>query len=225
MFRFSLLIAVSLIVGLSAKPYKPWNKFTDETFQDTVMSMDKDGKLSWVEVEPPEDLDETHYDVDPSMKIWKSMTGGEGPQHMEAEVDLDELYHPSMADLLQVQIQNMDVVPDEEAPPKFEQPEEDLAHPRFELVQEEPEQEWDEDKAREVVAKYLAPFMVDYQKGAEVQPLYSEPEEDMDDVYHRDLPELVLHQDEAEPAAALVDLPSQRKYSEPEEDLDGIYHK
>lgn len=164
--------------------------------------------MSWgIEVEPPEDLDKTHYDVDPSMKIWKSMTGdSEGSQHMKAEVDLDELYHPSVADLLKVQPKNMDDLPNEE-------------------VQEEEEPEWDEDKAREVLAKYMAPLMADYQRGAEVPALYSEPEEDMDDVYHKDHPELLPYQHDAAPAAALVDLPSQKKYSEPEEDQDDIYHQ
>ncbi|CAJ1067556.1 uncharacterized protein LOC109990733 [Xyrichtys novacula] len=222
MLRFSLIICVSLIVSINAKPYQPLNKF--EEFRDTVMSVDKDGKMSWgVEVEPPEDLDETHYDVDPSMKIWKSMVGGGGnQQYMEAEVDLDELYHPSVVDLLKVQIQNTDVLPAEDVPVQLVKAEEDTD----EVAPEEPEPDMDAiyHKAREELAVYLAPLMAKDQADVEMPALYLEPEEDLDDLYHQDILQPVPLQDDAQ-AAALVDLPFQGKYSEPEEDLDDFYHK
>ncbi|XP_020498577.1 uncharacterized protein si:ch211-217g15.3 [Labrus bergylta] len=230
MFRFSLIVGVSLIICVTAKPYKPWNQFTDETFQHSVMSVDKDGKMSWgVEVEPPENMDETDFDVDPNMKIWKSMTGGgEVKLHLKAEEDLDELYHPSMADLLRVQIQNVDALP-ADIPAhsmQVEEDKEDVQHPDFEVLPVEPEQDWDAVyyKAREELAGYLAPLTAEYKAGAEVPALYSEPEEDMDDLYHKDFLQPVPYQDDA-PAAALVDLPFQGKHSEPEEDLDDIYHR
>ncbi|KAM6997342.1 uncharacterized protein LKV04_006069 [Tautogolabrus adspersus] len=230
MFRFSLIVSVSLIICITAKPLKPWNKFTDEAFQHSVMSVNKDGKMSWgMEVEPPENMDETDYDVNPSMQIWKSMTGGgEVKQHLKAEEDLDELHHPSMADLLRVQMQNMETLP-ADIPAQFMQVEEDkddVHHPDFEVLPAEPEQDWDAvyNKAWEEVGGYLAPLLAKNQAGAELPALYSEPEEDMDDLYHKDFLQPVPYQDEA-PAAARVDLPFQGKHSEPEEDLDDIYHQ
>ncbi|XP_034537243.1 uncharacterized protein si:ch211-217g15.3 [Notolabrus celidotus] len=232
MLRFSLTIAVTLIISVTAKPHKPLNTFKDEAFQDTVMSIGKDGKMSWgVEVEPPEDLDETLYDVDPSMKIWKSMMGGrEDKHHMKAEVDLDELHHPSIAERIRAKLQSIAEHRKADSRAEFVEVEEDkdnVDHPDFEVVPEDPEQDWDAvyNTAQEKLSGYLAPLVAKYQTGAEVRPLYSEPEEDMDDLYHKDFLEPALHQDDAQPAEALVDLPSQRKHSEPEEDLDDIYHK
>ncbi|XP_070697131.1 uncharacterized protein [Pempheris klunzingeri] len=224
MFRFSLMVAVSLIVVITAKPYKPWSKHTGETFKDTVLSVDDKGKMSWgVEVEPPEDMDETDYDIDPRMMIWKNMAGGgrdKGPP--KAEEDLDELHHPSMADLLRVQIQNLDAHNQEP-----EEDKDDTDHPVFsQVAAEEPEQDWDEvyHKASEELAGYLAPLLAEYKTGAEVRVAHSEPERDEDDLYHKDLPEPIPYQDDPE-AAAPVYVPSQRKYSEPEEDLDDLYHR
>lgn len=228
MFRFSAIVAVSLIACITAKPFKPQNKFTDGAFQNVVMSLDKDGKMSWgMEVEPPEDLDKTDYDIDPDMKIWKSMTGGGKVQpQLKAEEDLDELYHPSMAELLKVQIQNADLLPAAGNPAEYVKAEEDedsADHPDFKVA---PEEDLDAvyHKAREELAKYLAPLMAEYRADAEVRPLYSEPEEDMDDVYHKDLLQLVPYKNDAV-AVALADVPSQRKHSKPEEDLDDIYHQ
>ncbi|XP_041645990.1 uncharacterized protein si:ch211-217g15.3 isoform X2 [Cheilinus undulatus] len=192
------------------------------------MSLDKDGKMSWgVEVEPPEDLDKTDYDIHSNMKIWKSMTGGGKVQlQLKAEKGLDVLYHPSMAKLLKVQIQNADHLPAAENQAEYEKAEKDedsASPPDFKVA---PEEDLDAvyHKAREELAEYLAPLMAEYQTDAEVRPLYSEPEEDMDDVYHKDLLQLVPYQNDAV-AVALADVPSQRKHSKPEEDLDDIYHQ
>ncbi|XP_071336866.1 uncharacterized protein [Trachinotus anak] len=258
MFRVSLIICVSLIFGITAKPYKPWNKFTDEAFQDTVMSIDDKGKMSWgMEVEPPEDMDETHYNIDPSMMIWKSMTGKElDKQPPKAEEDLDELHHPSMADLLKVQIQNLEVFSAadiqakraQEEPNMNQEPEEDrddIDHPVFSKVAEEPEQDKDEYKdGAEVRVAHSEPEKDEddiYHHDDQPSPVQTEwlrreargesevrvhlqPEEDMDDLYHRDLLLPIPHQADAA-AAAPVELPSQRKHSEPEEDLDDLYHQ
>ncbi|KAK9541623.1 hypothetical protein VZT92_001652 [Zoarces viviparus] len=237
MFRFSLIVCVYLIFGITAKPYKPWNKLKDEAFQDTVLSLDKNGKMSWgVEVEPPEDMDETHYDIDPRMMIWKSMSAsGEDKKPLKAEEDLDELYHPSMVDLLNVQIQNALHAADIRAEPWQEvaymknhrEPEEDkddIDHP--EVAPDEPEQDWDEvyHKAREELDVYLAPLVAGYKAGAEVYVAHSEPEEDEDELYHKDPPKLTPLQDDYEDVDPVY-LPSQRKHSEPEDDLDDLYHQ
>ncbi|XP_044070641.1 uncharacterized protein si:ch211-217g15.3 [Siniperca chuatsi] len=234
MFRFSLIVCVSLIFGITAKPYKPWSKFTDEAFKDTVMSIDDNGKMSWgVEVEPPEDMDETHYDIDPRMMIWKSMAGsGKDKQPLKAEEDLDELYHPSMADLLNVQIHNLDALPaadiqaepsQEDANSKYNQePEEDkddIDHSVFSKVaSEEPEQDWDKvyHKAREELDVYLAPLVAGYKAGAEVRVAHSEPEKDEDELYHR--------HDRHSPVQMEPLKREVRVHLQPEEDMDDLYH-
>ncbi|XP_031160050.1 uncharacterized protein si:ch211-217g15.3 [Sander lucioperca] len=239
MFRFSQIVCFSLIFGITAKPYKPWNKLTDEAFQDTVMSIDDKGKMSWgVEVEPPEDMDQTDYDIDPSMMIWKSMTG-QDKQPLKAEEDLDELYHPSMVDLLKVQIQNLDALPAadiqtepwrEDANAKNNQePVEDkdaIDHRDFSKVaSDEPEQDWDEvyHKAREELDGHLAPPVAKYKAGAEVRVAHSELEKDEDELYHHD------HQG---PPVQMESLSREvmgesevRVHLQPEEDMDDVYHK
>ncbi|XP_038593592.1 uncharacterized protein si:ch211-217g15.3 isoform X2 [Micropterus salmoides] len=240
MFRFSLIVCVSVIYGITAKPYKSWDEPADEAFQDTIMYKDDKGKISWgIEVEPPEDMDRTDYDIDPQMKIWKSMTGGgQDQQPLKAEEDLDELYHPSVAHLLKVQIQDLDAHPaaniqaeysHEEADIKYNQEPEDkddVDHPVFiKVASEEPEQDWDEvsRKAREELYGYLAPLVAGYKAGAEVRVAHSEPEEDMDDLYHKDVLKPIPYQVDTR-AAVPADLPFPRKHSEPEEDLDDLYH-
>ncbi|XP_074502564.1 uncharacterized protein LOC141774111 [Sebastes fasciatus] len=236
MFRFSLIVCVSLIFGITAKPYKPGNK--DEAFQDTVMSLDDKGKMSW-QVEPPEDMDGTDYDIDPSMQIWKSMnSGGPDKRPLKAEEDLDELYHPSMVDL-NVQIPNLDAVPaadiqaepwQEEANMKYNQePEEDrddIDHPGFsKVVSDEPEQDWDEvyHKPREELARYLVPMVAEYEAGAEISVAHSEPEEDEDELYHGD--------DQYSPVQMeplndeVMGASDVRVHLQPEEDMDDLYHK
>ncbi|XP_068579413.1 uncharacterized protein si:ch211-217g15.3 [Cebidichthys violaceus] len=241
MFRFSLIVCVYLIFGITAKPYKPWNKPKDEAFQDTVISLDNNGKMSWgVEVEPPEDMDETHYDIDPRMMIWKSMSAsGEEEKPLKAEEDLDELYYPSMVDLLNVQIQNLDALPAADIraepwqevaqmknPQEPEEDKDDIDHPGIsEVASDEPEQDWDEvyHKAREELDGYLAPLVTGYKAGAEVRVAHSEPEKDEDELYHRD--------DQASPVQ--MELLSRevmggsevRVHLQPEEDMDDLYHK
>ncbi|XP_054456369.1 uncharacterized protein si:ch211-217g15.3 [Anoplopoma fimbria] len=241
MFRFSLIVCVYLIFGISAKPYKSWNKHTDEAFQDTVVSLDDKGRMSWgVEVEPPEDMDETQYDIDPRMMIRKSMTaGGEDKKPLKAEEDMDELYHPSMVDLLNGQIQSLDALPaaDIRTEPwqeyanmkNHQQPEEDkddVDHPGFSMVDpDEPEQDWDEvyNKAREELDVYLAPLMSGYIAGAEVRVAHSEPEKDEDELYH--------HDDQGSPvqmellSREVMGESEVRVHLQPEEDMDDLYHK
>ncbi|XP_075932947.1 uncharacterized protein LOC142932776 [Anarhichas minor] len=222
--------------------------------------------MSWgVEVEPPEDMDETHYDINPRMMIWKSMSAsGEDKKPLKAEEDLDELYHPSMVDLLNVQIQNALHAADIRAEPwqevaymknhqEPEEDEDDIDHPSIsEVASDEPEQDWDEvyHKAREELDVYLAPLVAGYKAGDELyhrdnqaspvqmellsrevmggseERVHLQPEEDMDDLYHKDLPKLTSLQDDYDyEGVDPVYLPSQRKHSEPEDDLDDLYHQ
>nr|XP_040033740.1 uncharacterized protein si:ch211-217g15.3 [Gasterosteus aculeatus aculeatus] len=277
MFRF--LSFCVLILGISAKPYKPWNQLTDEEFQHTVMSL-KEGRMSLgVEVEPPEDMDETHYEIDPRMRIWKSMTAsGEDKKPLKEEEDLDKLHHPLMAHLLNVHKQNLEALPaaDIQAEPwqevshvkNHQEPEkekDDMEDSGFSKVaSDEPEQDWDEvyRQAREELDVYLAPLIAGHNAGKEVRVARTEPEkdedglhrrddqgspgqmelvrqevrgesgvrihlhpeEDMDDLYHKDPSEVTGHQEDTE-AVAPVYFPSQRRYTEPEEDLDHLYHQ
>ncbi|KAM7385658.1 hypothetical protein PAMP_001731 [Pampus punctatissimus] len=183
------------------------------------MSVDATGKVSWeVEVEPPEDMDETLYNIDPNMMIWKSMTGsGQQKQHLKAEEDLDELHHPSVTDLLK--LQNLDSAADIQSEPLQEDantqynpvPEkdkDDIDHPDFSNVASD---ETEQDRK----AKY------ELQLEARV---HLQPEEDRDDFHHADPQQPIAFQHHVE-AAAPADWSSERKHSKPEEDRDGLYHR
>lgn len=178
-----------------------------------------------MEVEPPEDMDETQYDIDPSMMIWKSMTGQE-KQPLKAEEDLDDLYHPSMDDLLKVQIQNREALPaadiqsqpsHEDANTEYNQvPEEDkddIDHPVFSSVDsDEPEPDWDEiyHKMREELDVYLAPLVAD----REVRAVHTEPEKV--ELYHHDEPHSPEQMEQLRREV--------RVHLQPEEDMDDLYH-
>lgn len=195
--------------------------------------------MSWGEkVEAPEDMDETSYDIDPRMMIWKSMKGsGQDKQHLKAEEDLDELYHPSMPDLLKVQIQNVGAPPaadgqreplqEDTSVKYYQKPEEDrddIDHPVFsKMASEEPKQDQDE-----IYSKAMKELN-EHQLGLEARGegkvrLHLQPEEDRDHLYHKDVPLRTPYQGDTE-AAAAVEAPFQRVYSEPEEDLDHLYHQ
>ncbi|XP_042289123.1 uncharacterized protein si:ch211-217g15.3 [Thunnus maccoyii] len=219
MSRISLIVCIFLICGVTAKPYKPWNQLTHEAFLDTVMSVDATGKMSWrVEVEPPEDMDETQHDIDPSMMIWKKMTGtGQEKQPLKPEEDLDELYHPSVADLLKVQTHNLDALPaaDIQSEPSQknanseynlvpEEDRDDIDHPVFSNVAfEEPEQDWDEiyRKANKELDAYLAPLVAEHKSGAEFRA------PDLAQYHHYELLRREV-----------------RVHLQPEEDMDDLYH-
>lgn len=217
--------------------------------------MGDNGKISsGVEVEPPEDMHATDYKIDPSMMMWKSMAeSGGGKQALEPEEDLDDLHHPSTADLFKRQVKKLGALPvddSQEDPLKdfnmkyYQEPEEDkddLAHPVGEDYYE----------AMEKVREYLSPLVAKYDDGimydgevyyqdsqyppVQKEPLgreimgarevgvHFEPEEDMDDLFHKDAPQFVPYQMH-DKAAAPADGPFQ-EYNEPEEDLDSLYHK
>ena len=176
--------------------------------------MDDKGKMSWgVEVEPPEDLDETDYDIDPSMKIWKSMAGrGQPPKedrsYDEPEEDRDDIDHPVYREVASQEAEQV----------------ESKAGEWTRVAHSEPEEDEDDlyhrDDQRVVVQ--TEPLRIEVTGGRQVR-LHLQPEEDMDDLYHNDHQQPALYQDASE-ADAPFDLPYQRKHSEPEEDLDDLYH-
>ncbi|XP_037322338.1 uncharacterized protein si:ch211-217g15.3 [Pungitius pungitius] len=254
MFRFSLTVCVCLILGISAKPYKPWNELTDGEFQHTVMSL-KEGRM---EVEPPEDMDETHYEIDPHMMIWKDT------KPLKDDEDLDKLYHPLMADLLNRHKENLEAL---SAADIQAEPWQEVTHLKNHQELEKAKddiKDWDEvyRQARKELDVYLAPLIAGHNAGEEVrvaQPepekneyglrhrdnqglpgqmelvrqeveggsevrVHLHPEEDMDSLYHEDLSKVTGHQEDTE-AVAPVNFPSQRRYSQPEEDLDHLYHQ
>ncbi|XP_030603510.1 uncharacterized protein LOC115792978 [Archocentrus centrarchus] len=210
MFRISLIVCFSLIFGITAKP---WNKLPDEAIQKAVMSVDQDGKPSWaVEVEPPED-------IDPSMKIWKNMRGtGQDKKYLKAEEDLDELYHPSLDDLPQGRIQNVDVLPLDEPMEKYDMKKAEDDKDYIEVASEESEQDWDEFKAREELAEYLAPLAAKDSDDPKTRDALNEPEKDENDLHHHDI--------QVEPLRRQMTVKSKaRIHLEPEEDRDDLYHK
>ncbi|XP_037541196.1 uncharacterized protein si:ch211-217g15.3 [Nematolebias whitei] len=243
MFRVSMIVSALLIVGITAKP---WNK--NEAVEEKVVSVDEKERLSW-EVEPPEDMHDIHYDIDPRMRVWKSM------KVPKVEEDWDELNHPSTNEL-RLQIQNTDSAEDDQTENyvvEYRQDAKDrnsIDHAVFsEVIAEEPQDSDEDNEEREKVLRYLAPLMAGHKVdvgGALDQPdvnedqvssvemeavrsnregrIHLQPEEDMDDLYHKEVLVPVFYQDDSK-AAAPVHMPAQRKYTEPEVDMDDLYHK
>lgn len=202
---------------------------------------DKGETFQRVEVEPPEDMDKTDYDVDPRMRIWKSMRAGKLDKQPERPRDgLDELHLPSLSEINIVQIQKVDPHSDisikslqEDAKFKAVGGEDGIDR----LVVKLPEPDMDEiyhkmRKGKEA-AGHLGPIVAKNNHNAALEinvdqtrkTVHLEPEEDMDDIYHRDTFNLGLHQVDTKAAAASVHMPTQRRHSEPEKDMDSIYHR
>ncbi|XP_047459954.1 uncharacterized protein si:ch211-217g15.3 [Mugil cephalus] len=251
MFRITLIVCVSLICGITAKPL---SKIRDEALQRAVLSLHDKGKMSWgIQVEPPEDMDEAHFDIDPRMRIWRRVVESTLKQQpRKPEEDLDELFHPSVEKLLQ-NLPEANVAEEmsqgEAEMKKSDAPVEDkddIDHPAVsEVAQEDPKQVWDEDKARQFLSPFMSPLLArgranmglrgpfalmeqmrHRMRGEGEVRVHLEPEVDMDDVYHKEPHMPVVYQEQSEVKAAdSVDLPSQQKYSEPEEDMDHLYHQ
>ncbi|KAM4607855.1 uncharacterized protein ACJ7VT_016005 isoform 1-T4 [Polymixia lowei] len=243
MFRISLIVCISLLIyGIAATPYKTWNKVADAAFQDTIMTEDQKGEMSLgLQVEPPQDMDVTDNDIDPSMAIWKSMKGtGQDGQYLKAEEDMDELYHP--------QLQNQDPL----VPQKEEQDNDEMNRRAMEelvgylaplmaqvnvdtgvQVHMKPEDDVDDlyhADPRSPVQGNLAPLEPEVRGDPRVR-VHVQPEEDMDDLYHADQLKPIPSGGDADESAQVHvreqlpdDRPSQRKYSQPEEDMDDFYH-
>ncbi|XP_011482807.2 uncharacterized protein LOC101170700 isoform X3 [Oryzias latipes] len=246
MFRISLVLGVSLLLGAAAKP---WDKRTEKAFQETSMFKHDKGEPSQrVEVEPPEDMDKIHYDVAPRMRIWKSVRDGElDKQPVRPKEGLDELHLTSVSEINIVQIQKLD--PPSNIPIKVFQgdakfkpvgDEDGIDRPVFrDVVVKKPEADMDEiyhKMKNEVAAGHLGPLVAKNNLDAashrpetnvdqNQRTVHLEPEEDMDAVYHKKTFIPALHQKNTKPAAAPVHMPSQRRHAEPEEDMDAVYHR
>ncbi|XP_072293360.1 uncharacterized protein [Eucyclogobius newberryi] len=227
MLRTSVLLFFVLANGVTAKPLNPWDELANGADQNGWVSIDDKGMASWgVEVEPPEDMDETSFDIDPSMKIWKSVQSEQSNQYQMAEDDLDDLQHPSTENLLNVYVKNVqdallaDDMQVEDSPDNQEtEDRNDLEQSQF----MEPEEDWDGVYHSEKdVDKYLAPLVVGYEGEPVVRAVHSEPEKDEDDMYHADVDSGMLLV-QLEPAVMAEN--QGRLYMEPEEDMDDIYHK
>ncbi|XP_046886137.1 uncharacterized protein si:ch211-217g15.3 isoform X2 [Hypomesus transpacificus] len=251
MFRLSLLVCTSLLLcGITAKPFKPSGKVADAAFQKTLMDL-TEGKmpLGLREVEPPEDMDVTDYDINPNMAIWKNMRGnGQEEKYLKAEKDSDDLYHPSMeqsqmADVLRAWPQPEDTFSwvDVQAEPleegdnleyyqEAEVDQDAMSHTFSEQM--EPEVDWDEvyhpGTKEGGDGTYLDPLPQEAEVRDQSKVIKNkQPEEDRDDVYHADPPASVPYHKVADtPVAALLpyDQAVQRMHTQPEEDLDHLYH-
>lgn len=145
-------------------------------------SIDERGRPAWA-VEPPEDMDRTHYDIDPNMKIWKSMRGsGQEKKYLKAEEDLDKLYHPSVVNLLRGRNQKLDVPPVVQAEPLIPQ----MAVNSQARVHLEPEEDMDAVYHKEPLRPvfYQDNIRAAYPVNFPPQK-HTEPEEDLDMIYHR----------------------------------------
>ncbi|XP_066535294.1 uncharacterized protein si:ch211-217g15.3 [Hoplias malabaricus] len=214
MFRVSLLLCLSvLLYGSSSRPYKLWRK-GDEALQDTKWLSDKfDEKMTFglKEVEPPEELDLTQADVDPSMLIWKAV---KQQKYNKPEDDKDDLYHSFDAKL------TADIKLPDSVQPQFygqsqlyQEPEED----RDDLYHAEPQ------KLIEELLQEEEPVITSVEDSEEAKMsdkfMHWSPEEDKDDLYHGHIPsESVL-----EVMQIFEDKPK-GVYTEPEEDRDKYYH-
>ncbi|XP_062319730.1 uncharacterized protein si:ch211-217g15.3 isoform X1 [Osmerus eperlanus] len=252
MFRLSLLVCTSLLLyGITAKPFKLSGKVADAAFQETLMDL-TEGKmpLGLREVEPPEDMDVTDYDINPDMAIWKNMRGnGQEEKYLKAEKDSDDLYHPSMeqsqmADILGAWPQPEDTFSreDVQAEPLEEgdnleyyqeaEVDQDAMSHTFsdEVDPKEPEVDWDEvyhpgtkeggDGAYQVVVPLQEELIP---RGGDFHRVHTVPEEDMDDIYHGDR-STHTQVDLLPKAAEVQDQSKVIKNKQPEEDRDDIYH-
>ncbi|CAL8258457.1 unnamed protein product [Lota lota] len=158
-------------------------------------------EVHWdLQVEPLEDQDVTGYDVDPSMKIWQGVakSGPEGKYQM-AEGDLDELHQqPPMEEVVPVVQGIPEAAPDTAVWNVPGADEEELHY--------------------KAVRGYLASLV------GNIGGSRFEPETDMDDLYHADLPLAVQVEVQAPAGSDVMSPPGVRLHSEPEEDLDDLYH-
>ncbi|XP_046886135.1 uncharacterized protein si:ch211-217g15.3 isoform X1 [Hypomesus transpacificus] len=248
MFRLSLLVCTSLLLcGITAKPFKPSGKVADAAFQKTLMDL-TEGKmpLGLREVEPPEDMDVTDYDINPNMAIWKNMRGnGQEEKYLKAEKDSDDLYHPSMeqsqmADVLRAWPQPEDTFSwvDVQAEPleegdnleyyqEAEVDQDAMSHTFSEQM--EPEVDWDEvyhpgtKEGGDGTYQVVVPLQEELIPQGDFHRVHTVPEEDVDDIYHGDR-SAHTQVDPLPQEAEVRDQSKVIKNKQPEEDRDDVYH-
>ncbi|KAK0137955.1 hypothetical protein N1851_025831 [Merluccius polli] len=205
-----------------------WNLFQRLVYN---MFRNEKGELDWgLQVEPQEDLDVTSYDIDPRMKIWQSVVEtGPGGKYQTAEEDLDELHHPSMVDVVPINQDISDAVPDKvvwnEAEEKVRRY---LAPLAGNIGHSQPEDMDDmyhgDDLLSAVQVDVPAPVGSDLMGQPQVR-LHLEPEEDMDDLFHADQRSDVQMDVPAPVGSDVREQMSVGLHSEPEEDMDDLYHR
>lgn len=155
------------------------------------------------EVEPPQDMDITDSDIDPSMLIWKAINGQIQQKYDRPEEDKDALYHSF--DIKQPENYFQPLGHDQVR--MYDKPEEDrddLYHGMFDVAEKPMREE------KDVI-------------GGNVRPIYSSPEEDKDDLYHADVKG---HQSDQQALLMnIFPIRPKRVHTEPEVDLDDLYHK
>ncbi|XP_051507895.1 uncharacterized protein si:ch211-217g15.3 [Myxocyprinus asiaticus] len=221
MIRFSVLTCLSvLLFSTSAMPYRPKGKMVGKAAQDTVESDDFNGKmmLGMKEVEPPQDMDSTDFDIDPDMLIWKAVKEEIQQKYNRPEEDKDALYHPTEIQLAAEQPETFFQPLVRDQVRMYDKPEEDrdyLYHGIFgeadsalnkKLYPEEPMRG---EKDAQVI-------------GGNSRRLYSSPEEDKDGLYHADV--RGEPSDKQAPPMNIFPIHTKRVHTEPEVDLDDLYH-
>ncbi|XP_043111757.1 uncharacterized protein si:ch211-217g15.3 [Puntigrus tetrazona] len=212
MIRFSVLVCLSvLLFSTSAKPYRSMEKVLGKSVQDTEDFDHPNGKmiLGMKEVEPPQDMDVTDFDIDPNMLTWKAIKEEIQQKYDRPEEDKDALYH------------SLDIKPpaDAKQPENYFQP---LGHGQVRTYDKPEEDRDDLYHGMLVVAEEPMREKKDV-IGGNVRPIYSSPEEDKDDLYHA---AVKGHQsDQQAPRVNLFPIRPNRVYTEPEVDLDDLYHK
>nr|XP_055026591.1 uncharacterized protein si:ch211-217g15.3 [Misgurnus anguillicaudatus] len=213
MIRFSVLICLSvLLFSSSAKPYRPRDKVLGKAIQDTMESDYFNGKimLGMKEVEPLEDMDNTDYDIDPSMSIYKVVKDEVRQKYNRPEEDKDAIYHPFELKLPADSKQSGSFPQPHDQVRSYDKPEEDrddLYHGVFDIIGDE--------QPMGVVK--------DAQVNRDnVRPMYLSPEEDKDHLYH---PDLRGQQPDQHAPLNMYPIHHKKVHTEPEIDLDGVYHQ
>ncbi|XP_031434923.1 uncharacterized protein si:ch211-217g15.3 [Clupea harengus] len=226
MFRFSVLVGISLLVyGASSKPRSTWGEVGDTAVQVTLMSEGQDKlPLGLKEVEPPQDMDVADFDIDPSMLIWKAVMESrrraiqESRTHVMLAKDHGARYHHAEAQLAQaLQPDDAPLPPaDPEPGMRYHQAEPDMD----EVYHGFPDPAGPADRW---VAEDRDPMTQEH--GAEDwRGSYDRAELDLDEIYHGDMGQSQV-ETQLEPAQDDSAVPRQKERSLPEEDLDDLYHK
>lgn len=174
-------------------------------------------------MEPLKDQDVVQYEVDPLMNVWNSGSKSRlAKLILKPEEDLDDLHHPSVADLkrqvgnqyafspdhYQKEVENIFNMKNYAEPEKDV---DDVAHPSHDQAMDE------------MVERLTDVLLLMSEKELSID---LQPQEDMDDMFHDNNPQAVPYLRHVE-AAVPVDVPSQEHYdySQPEVDLDHLFHK
>ncbi|XP_016090473.1 uncharacterized protein [Sinocyclocheilus grahami] len=203
MIRFSVLVCLSvLLFSTSAKPYRPREKVLGNAVQNTIVFDHPNKKmiLGMKEVEPPQDMHITDFDINPNMLIWKAVKEEIQQKYDRPEEDKDALYHSF----------GIKHPADAKQPENFQ-----LLEHNSVRMSDKPEEDRDD-------LYHGMSLEKDVIRG-NVRPMYSSPEVDKDDLYHADVKG---HQSDQQALPMnIFPFRPKRVHTEPEIDLDDLYHK